>query len=61
MDLTQEQTNELLRVKQWKPYAIIFGWINKDTGEFIGSFATSMRIPNKLTREGQTVFILRTV
>jgi hypothetical protein len=59
MELTQEQTNELLRVKQWKPYAIIFGWINKDTQEFIASFVTSMRIPNKLVREGHTVFILK--
>ena len=41
------------------PYRIVYGMFDKDTGEFFASAVESMRIPNKLTREGHTVFIVR--
>jgi hypothetical protein len=58
MELTAEQINQMGFLKQHYPYRIIYGVIDKNTNEFTSSAVSSMRIPNKLTREGHTVFIM---
>uniref|UniRef100_A0A6M3LJR8 Uncharacterized protein n=1 Tax=viral metagenome TaxID=1070528 RepID=A0A6M3LJR8_9ZZZZ len=57
MELTSVQQSEILRLRQYYPYRIIIGIINKDTKEFMASAVTNMRIPNKLAREGHEVFV----
>jgi len=57
-ELTESQTQELSRLKEYFPYRIIYGYQDKTTGEFTASAARTMRIPNQLTREGHTVFII---
>jgi hypothetical protein len=59
MELTESQTQELARLKAYFPYRIIYGMIDKTTGQFTASAVQNMRIPNKLTRDGHTVFILK--
>lgn len=59
MELTQDQINQIQRLKQCFPYRIIYGIIDKDTKEFNSYAVTSMRIPNKLSREGHTVFTIK--
>jgi len=57
--LTKVQEAEIYRVKSFFPYRIAYGMIDKDTGKFEAHAVTSMRIPNKLTREGHQVFTLK--
>ena len=57
--LTKTQIAEIHRVKSFYPYRIAYGMIDKDTGGFEAHATTSMRIPNKLTREGHLVFIMK--
>jgi hypothetical protein len=57
--LTQKQLAELQRIKQYYPYRVVFGVINKDTGEFQTWCKTTKHIANKLAREGHQVFILQ--
>ncbi len=56
IELTTGQRQEITSLKSHYPYRIIYGMIDKDTGEFQASAVTTMRIPNKLVREGHTVF-----
>lgn len=50
---------EMERLKQYFPYRIIYGIIDKTTGAYSAHAVTSMRIPNKLAKEGHQVFIAR--
>jgi len=59
MLLTSEQRQELARLQAYYPYRIIYGMIDKDSGEFFASAVISMRIPNKMAREGHKVFVLK--
>lgn len=59
MELTEAQTAELRRLKSFYPYRIIYGAKNPQTGEWIASAVPTMRIPNKLLREGWQVFMLK--
>ncbi|MDD3984250.1 MAG: hypothetical protein PHU54_10015 [Candidatus Omnitrophica bacterium] len=59
--LTKTQEAEIYRIKSFYPYRIAYGIIDKDTGKFEAHAVTSMRIPNKLIREGHEVFILKGV
>ena len=58
-DLTEEQKSQVYFMKAHFPYRIAYGVFDKDTGEFTVSAATSMKMPNKLTREGHKVFVLK--
>ena len=53
--LTDQQQAELLRLKQWFPYRIIFGVI-RTTGEFEAYAKTDKRTMLKLAREGHVVY-----
>lgn len=59
MELTQAQTAELQRLKSFYPFRIIYGARHPRTGEWVASAVSTMRIPNKLAREGWEVFTLR--
>lgn len=57
--LSIEQSNELIRVKQYFPFRIVFGVIDKDTGKFDVYVKTTKHAANKLSREGHHVFVLQ--
>lgn len=54
---TPEQVAECARLKAYFPYRIVYGVIDKDSGEFHASAQPTMRRANKLAREGHHVFI----
>lgn len=55
-ELTPEQTAEMQRIKSYFPYRIVYGAV-KD-GEWQCGAVTTKREPNRLAREGWTVFLL---
>lgn len=55
---TPAQTAELQRMKQWFPYRIVFGVIDKDTQEFAVWAKPTMHAANRLVREGHTVLMV---
>jgi hypothetical protein len=55
MDLTEDQKQELKMLREFFPYRIVYAAMNPSTGEYIASAVTSMRIPNKLCRDGWQV------
>jgi hypothetical protein len=57
--LNNEQTQELRRLKQYFPYRIVFGVIDKETGKFVAYTKTTKHTANKLAREGHQVFVLQ--
>lgn len=57
--LSPTQYNELKRYKQYFPYRIVFGVIDKDTGEFVVYTKTTMHTANRLAREGHAVFLYK--
>jgi hypothetical protein len=57
-ELTQEQAEEMKRVKGWFPYRIVFGVLRK-TGEFEVWAKPTMHAANKLNREGHTIWLLK--
>jgi hypothetical protein len=59
MTLTDGQIEEMRRVKGYFPFRIIYGAFNPVTKEFVASAVSTMRIPNKLMREGWEVFTLK--
>ncbi len=59
MTLTDTQIAEMQRVKSYFPFRIVYGAFNPTTKEFVASAVTTMRIPNKLIREGWEVFTLQ--
>jgi hypothetical protein len=59
MLLTSEQQQEIARLQSYFPYRIVYGMIDKDSGKFESHAVTSMRIPNKLAREGHKVFVMK--
>lgn len=59
MQLTQAQENELRLLKQTFPFRIVYCATNPQTGEYVASAVPTMRIPNKLAREGWQVFTLK--
>ncbi len=56
--MTQEQIAELKRLKEYFPYRIIFGVIDKNTGEFGAWAKPTKHVMNRLIREGHKVFLL---
>jgi hypothetical protein len=56
--LTDAQTQELVQLKRHFPYRIVYGALDPETGEFIKNTAYDKRKPNKLARQGFTVFLL---
>lgn len=59
MQLTDAQTQQLRNLKASFPFRIIYGALNPVTKEYVASAVTSMRIPNKLAREGWEVFTVK--
>ena len=59
MELSAQQESEMARLKTYYPYRIIYAMIHKDTKKFSCYAVTSMRIPNKFTRDGHEIFIVR--
>ncbi len=59
LTLTVSQLAELQRLKSHYPYRIIYGMIDRETQRFEAYAVTSMRIPNKLAREGHAVVIFK--
>lgn len=57
--LTEPELSEMRRVKSFFPYRITYGAVRfNPEREFIASAVPDKRIPNKLMREGWTVFLL---
>lgn len=54
----EKQLQELQSLKNFFPFRIIYGAFNPVTGEWFASAVPTMRIPNKLAREGWQVFTL---
>ena len=50
------QRAEIAVAKSRFPFRIAYGAFNPTTGEFIASAVTTLRIPNKLAREGWLVW-----
>jgi hypothetical protein len=61
MTLTESQNNELKRLQLSFPFRIVYGAFNPSTSEWFASAVQSMRIPNKLAREGWRVVIMERV
>lgn len=57
--LTEKQNAELVRIKGYFPYRIVFGVVRKDTGEFEAYAKTTMHTANRLAREGHAVYVLK--
>ena len=57
MELNQQQTQELQRLKAYFPFRIVFGVIHKD-GSFQSYAKRTMHVANRLSRDGASVFIL---
>lgn len=57
--LNEQQERELRRLKQYFPFRIVFGVIDKDTAEFSAYAKTTMRTANTLSRKGHAVFVLK--
>lgn len=55
---SEAQVRELQNLKNSFPFRIIYGAFNPATGEWFASAVPTMRIPNKLAREGWQVFTL---
>ena len=55
----ETQMQELRRLKQFYPFRIVYGAFNPVTGEWFASAVPTMRIPNKLAREGWQVFTVK--
>lgn len=55
----ETQVRELQRLKSHYPFRIIYGAFNPATNEWFASAVPTMRIPNKLAREGWQVFTLQ--
>jgi hypothetical protein len=53
---SDEQRAAIAQVKAAFPYRIAYGALNPLTGEFIASAVPTLRIPNKLSREGWQVW-----
>ena len=60
MELSQEQINEIARLKAHFPYRIIYGVMGKEIERAEFYAVTNMRIPNKLVRQGYDVFTFKT-
>lgn len=54
----EQQQAELQRLRSYFPYRIVYGAFNPATSEWFASAVETMRIPNKLAREGWQVFTL---
>jgi hypothetical protein len=54
----EAQLRELRNLKNSFPFRIIYGAFNPQTQEWIASAVPTMRIPNKLAREGWQVFTM---
>lgn len=59
-ELTAVQVQEMQNLKLSFPFRIIYGAFNPATKEWFASAVSTMRIPNKLAREGWQVFTLET-
>ena len=57
-ELTEAQIAEMRRTKQYFPYRIVFGVLDKDTGEFSVWAKPTKHAMNRLVREGHAVFTL---
>jgi hypothetical protein len=55
----EAQLQELQNLKNSFPFRIIYGAFNPETQEWVASAVATMRIPNRLTREGWQVFTVR--
>jgi hypothetical protein len=55
----EAQTRELYNPRNSFPFRIIYGAFNPATGEWFASAVPTMRIPNKLAREGWQVFTVK--
>ena len=54
--MTEEQQETLFALKRAKPFAIVFGVIDKDSGEFSAYIKYDRRLMNKKARQGHAVF-----
>ena len=59
MEFTPMQVKELENLKNWFPFRIVFGVIDKDTSEFSAYAKTTMHTANKLARHGNFVAIFK--
>lgn len=59
VEITDVQKAELLRLKAYYPFRIVFGVVDKDTHEFSAYCKTTMHTANKLAREGHAVFLVK--
>lgn len=59
MQPNAEQLAEMQRMKAAFPFRIAYGALDPATGEFVASAVPTKRIPNKLAREGWTVWLLQ--
>lgn len=55
---SETRVQEMRNLKSLFPFRIIYGAFNPKTQEWFASAVTTMRIPNKLMREGWQVFTL---
>ena len=56
--LTEAQTNELKRLKAYFPYRVVFGVIDKQSGEFSAWAKTTKHAMNSQARKGNKVYEL---
>ena len=57
-EFTDTQRQDIRRMQAGFPYRIIYAAINPTTEEFFTSAVDTMKIPNRLKREGWNVWII---
>lgn len=58
MNIQPQHEQELLNLKRWRPYMIVWGMYDKDTGEWFMYAKPTKHLMNKKLREGHTIFII---
>ena len=58
--MNEAQIAELARLKAYFPFSIVYGVLHKDTGEFEACKCVTMARPNRLAREGHSVYLIET-
>lgn len=56
--MTEQQQNELIRMKAYRPFMICYCAVNEETGEYIISASPTKHRANKLARTGWKVWII---
>lgn len=58
MDKMQELQSRMQQLKRYRPFMIVYGYIDSDN-EIYANYAENMRKPNNAAKKGFTVYIAK--